>query len=377
MRIVHLSDLHLGKRVNEFSMLEDQEYILSKILGVIDAERPQAVILAGDIYDRPVPGAEAVRLFDDFLYALSRRGADVFAISGNHDSPERIAFGSRLMDGAGVHLSPVYGGAVSPIELADEFGPVRFYLLPFIRPADVRRFFPDAQIENYTDALRTAVEQMGIDPAARNVLVTHQFVTGAARCESEDAVGGLDGVDAAAFDGFDYVALGHLHGAQSVARPELRYCGTPLKYSFSEKDHVKSVTVVDLGAKGDVAVRTVPLIPRRDLREIRGSYEELTLRANYEGTATDDYLHIILTDEQDVPDAAARLRSVYPNLMKLDYDNARTRGDARLARLEAVAHKTGPELFAEFYEVQNGQAMSGEQRAFAQRLFERIEEGEQ
>ena len=357
MRIVHLSDLHLGKRVNEFSMLEDQEYILSKILGVIDAERPRAVILAGDIYDRPVPGAEAVRLFDDFLYALSRRGADVFVISGNHDSPERIAFGSRLMDGAGVHLSPVYGGTVSPIELADEFGPVRFYLLPFIRPADVRRFFPDAQIENYTDALRTAVEQMGIDSAARNVLVTHQFVTGAARCESEDAVGGLDGVDAATFDGFDYVALGHLHGAQSVARPELRYCGTPLKYSFSEKDHVKSVTVVDLGEKGEVAVRTVPLVPRRDLREIRGSYEELTLRANYEGTATGDYLHIILTDEQDVPDAAARLRSVY--------------------RLEAVAHRSGPELFAEFYEVQNGQAMSDEQRAFAQRLFERIEEGEQ
>ena len=370
MRFFHLSDLHLGKRVNEFPMLEDQEYILSQIMDIIDERQPRAVIIAGDVYDKSAPGADAVRLFDDFLYNLARREVDVFVISGNHDSPERIAFGARLMDRSGVHLSPVYDGRVSPVTLEDEHGPVRFFLLPFLKPANVRRFFPDAQIESYTDALRAAVAQMEIDPAERNVLVTHQFVTGAARCDSEDLfAGGLDNVDAAAFDGFDYVALGHLHGAQSVGRPTLRYCGTPLKYSFSEKDQLKSVTQIELREKGSVEVETVPLVPRRDLRELRGSYEELTLKANYEGTAVDDYLRIVLTDERDVPDAAARLRSVYPNLMKLDYDNARTRGAGRLRAAE------GSELFAEFYAQQNNQPMSEEQRRFCEALFQELGEG--
>ena len=376
MRFFHLSDLHLGKRVNEFSMLEDQEYILSQIMDIIDERQPRAVIVAGDVYDKSAPGADAVRLFDDFLYNLARRKVDVFVISGNHDSPERIAFGARLMDRSGVHLSPVYDGRVSPVTLEDEHGPVRFFLLPFLKPANVRRFFPDAQIESYTDALRVAIAQMEIDPAERNVLVTHQFVTGAARCDSEDLfAGGLDNVDAAVFDDFDYVALGHLHGAQSIGRPTLRYCGTPLKYSFSEKDQLKSVTQVELCEKGCVEVETVPLVPRRDLRELRDSYEELTLKANYEGTAVDDYLRIVLTDEQDVPDAAARLRSVYPNLMKLDYDNARTRGVGRLRAAEGSERKSGPELFAEFYAQQNNQPMSEEQRRFCEALFQELGEG--
>jgi exonuclease SbcD len=375
MRIIHLSDLHLGKRVNEFSMLEDQEYILKEIIQIIDRERPAAVIIAGDVYDRAVPPAEAVRLFDDFLFSLHRRQLQVFVISGNHDSAERIAFGSRLMDRSGIHLSPVYDGTVAPIALEDEYGRVCFHMLPFLKPAHVRRFYEEETIESYTDAMAAAIVHMTIDPAERNVLITHQFVTGAVRCESEDlSVGGTDNVDAAVFEPFDYVALGHLHGPQQAGRPTIRYCGTPLKYSFSEKGHVKSVTVLDLAEKGHAEIRTVPLTPRRDLREIRGTYEELTLRKNYEGTATGDYLHVILTDEEDVPDAVARLRTVYPNLMKLSYDNTRTRSVAQIDGAEAVERKTEIELFAEFYEAQNGRPMEEQQLRFSEELFEKIRE---
>ena len=334
MKLIHLSDLHLGKRVNEFSMLEDQEYILRKILAVMDDEQPDAVLIAGDVYDKSVPSAEAMLLFEEFLYSLVKRKLQVFVISGNHDSPERLSFASKLIDASGVHLSPVYDGAVAPMTLTDQFGPVNIYMLPFLKPAHVRRFFPDEEIASYTDALRLAVGKMAIDTRQRNVLVTHQFVTGAERSDSEDiSVGGSDNVDAAVFDGFDYVALGHIHAPQCIGgNNRVRYCGTPLKYSFSEAKHVKSVSVVTLGAKGDTEVRTVPIVPRHDLRELRGSYMELTARANYEGTAVDDYLHITLTDEEDIPDVIGKLRVIYPNLMKLDYDNARTRGTTPLRR---------------------------------------------
>ena len=278
-----------------------------------------------------MPSAEAVALLDDFLVRLSRRELQVFVISGNHDSPERMAFGGRLMAGSGVHLAPVYGGRVAPITLTDGYGPVNLYLLPFLKPAHVRPCFPHREIATYTDALAAAIEAMEVDPAGRNVLVTHQFVTGAARCDSEEvSVGGSDNVDVSVFDPFDYVALGHIHGPQRVGRDTVRYCGTPLKYSFSEAGQQKSVTVVELGAKGDVAVRTVPLTPLRDMAELRGTYETLTFRGFYEGTGyPGDYVHITLTDEEDIPDAVSRLRVIYPNLMKLDYDNARTRAGNR------------------------------------------------
>ena len=373
MKIVHLSDLHLGKRVNEFSMLEDQAYILAEILNVIDRVRPQAVIVAGDVYDKPVPSAEAVELFDDFLWKLARRKVRVFIISGNHDSPERIAFASRLIDHSGIHLSPVYSGQVTPITLQDQYGPVHFYMLPFVKPAHVRRYFEDAEINSYTDAVKTAVDAMGMDKTRRNVLVTHQFVTGATRSESEDvSVGGADNVDASVFDGIDYVALGHIHGPQSIGEPRIRYCGTPLKYSFSEATHIKSVTVATLREKGDLSVETVPLTPRRDMREIRGFYNDLVTRANYEGTATDDYLHIVLTDEEDIPDVISRLRVIYPNLMKIDYDNRRTRAGNRIDGADAPENRTPLELLSEFYELQNGQPMSEEQTRYAQELIEKI-----
>ena len=373
MKLIHLSDLHLGKRVNEFSMLEDQKYILTRCINIMDEERPDAVILAGDIYDKSVPSAEAVLLFDDFLVRLAKRGLQVFVISGNHDSPERIAFASRLLDAGGVHLSPVYSGKIEPIPLRDAFGTVNFFLLPFLKPAHVRRFFPEEEISSYTDAVRAAIGNMELNPQERNVLVTHQFVTGAVRSESEEStVGGADNVDACVFEAFDYVALGHIHGPQNIDSEKIRYCGTPLKYSFSEARHEKSVTVVELEEKGSLRVRTVPLVPRRDLREIRGSYMEVTARENYAGTNTDDYLHITLTDEEDIPDAVGKLRAIYPNLMKLDYDNLRTRTQTVIDGAEDVERKSPLELFGELYEEQNGAAMSEEPKKFSAELMERI-----
>ena len=373
MKFIHLSDLHLGKRIYDFNLTEDQKYILEEILKVIDTENPDAVLIAGDIYDKSVPSTEAVELLDEFLYQLSGRDLQVFLISGNHDSPERLAFASRLIARTGIRLSPVYNGAVEPIVLTDEFGPVNVYLLPFVKPVHVRRFFPDATIESYNDALRTAVEALDIDRSERNILVTHQFVTGAIRSDSEEiSVGGTDNVDAAVFDGFDYVALGHIHGPQNISSERIRYCGTPLKYSFSEAKHQKSVTVIDIADKESILVRTVPLHPLRDMREIEGTYEELTYRPNYEGTKTDDYIHITLTDEEDIPDAIGKLRLIYPNLMSLDYNNSRTRSAGMLSDLEELQNKSPLVLFEEFYEQQNGRPMSEQQENFVRKIMENI-----
>ncbi len=376
MKLIHLSDLHIGKRVNEVSMLEDQNYILLQILQIIDSEKPDAVLIAGDVYDKSVPSAEAVTLLDDFLCRLAKRKMPTLIISGNHDSPERLAFGNRLMELGGIHISPVYDGKVQSITLTDDHGEVHFWLLPFIKPAHVKRFYPDAGIESYTDACRVAVEQMGIDTAKRNVLLTHQFVTGAATCESEEiSVGGSDNVDASVFADFDYVALGHIHGPQNIGSNRIRYCGTPLKYSFSEADHHKSVTVVKLGAKGELELELIPLMPEHDLRQIRGTFSQVTEKSFYEGTPTKDYLHIILTDEDDVPEAIGKLRQIYPNLMKLSYVNTRTRTNQIIEGAADVQNKTPLQLFEELYEIQNNQPMSDEQRRFVQELIESIQEG--
>lgn len=373
MKLIHLSDLHIGKRVNEVSMIEDQEYILLQILQIIDEEKADAVLIAGDVYDKSVPSAEAVTLFDDFLCSLAERNLPVLIISGNHDSPERLAFGGRLLQAGGIYISPVYDGNILPITLADEDGDVDFWLLPFIKPAHVKRFYPDEGIETYTDACRVATQKMAIDPRKRNVLLTHQFVTGASTCESEEiSVGGSDNVDASVFANFDYVALGHIHGPQNIGSNRIRYCGTPLKYSFSECNHHKSVTVVHLGAKGALELHLRPLIPRHDLRQIRGAFAEITEKVFYEATATDDYLHIILTDEEDVPEAIGKLRIIYPNLMKLSYDNARTRTDQIIDGAENVQRKSPLELFSELYQLQNNQSMSQQQCSFVQELIDPI-----
>ena len=372
MKFLHLSDLHLGKRVNEFPMLADQKAILAQILKIADDERPNAVLIAGDVYDKSVPPVEAVELFDDFLVKLAARKLPVYVIGGNHDSPERLAFCNRLIDASGIHISPAYGGEVRPLSLADGYGKVNIYMLPFVKPANVRRYFPEEQIESYTDAVRVAISKMQVNAAERNLLVTHQFVTGAARCDSEEiSVGGADNVDLSVFDAFDYVALGHIHGAQNIS-PRVRYCGTPLKYSFSEAKQQKSVTVAELKEKGTLEIRTVPLTPERDMHEIRGTYEEIASKNFYENTTyRSDYMHVTLTDETDVPDAMAKLRVIYRNLMTLSYDNTRTRARTELGAAAETEKKTPLDLFAEFYEKQNGAPMDEEQRAFVRELIEK------
>ena len=379
MKLIHLSDIHLGKRVNEFSMLEDQAHILKKILAVVDEEKPNGVLIAGDVYDKSVPSTEAVQLFDDFLVRLAERKLPVFIISGNHDSPERLSFANRLIDAVGIHLAPVYNGVVEPITLSDEYGPVNVYMLPFIKPAHVRGFFPDTEITSYSDAVAAAIGRMNIDKTQRNVLITHQFVTGAQRSDSEElSVGGTDNIGAEVFCDFDYVALGHIHGPQNMDSGRIRYCGSPLKYSFSEAAQQKSVTVAELKEKGTLEIHTVPLIPRRDMVELKGSYQQLTLRESYENTTyQEDYTHITLTDEEDIPDAVAKLRAVYHNLMKLDYDNTRTRHSAAISGAENVETRSPIDLFAEFYELQNGLPMSAEQTEFVASLIEKIWEGEE
>ena len=365
MKLMHLSDLHLGKLVNGFSMLEDQKYILAQILDMARAEKPGGVLIAGDVYDKRVPAAEAVGVLDSFLTDLAQI-APVFLISGNHDSAERLAFGGRLMRLAGVHVSPVYDGTVRTVELADEFGPVRVHLLPFLKPVQVRRFFPDVEITNYTDAVRTALSAIDREDGARDVLVTHQLVTGAQLCDSEElSIGGSENVDPEVFEGFDYVALGHLHGPQHSGADHIRYCGTPLKYSFSEEKHHKSVTFVTLGEKGSVEITTRPLKPLRDLKTIRGTYQELMARSYYQNTdLPESYLHIVLTDEEDVPEALGRMRQVYPYIMKLTYDNTRTREHQNPLDRQVDTRKTPLELFRQLYEAQNNQPMTVQQDEF-------------
>ena len=376
MKLIHLGDLHIGKRVNEFSMLEDQEFILARILSVIEDEQPDGVLLAGDIYDKTVPSAEAVALFDRFLVRLARLGPAVFMISGNHDSPERIAFGGRLMEQSRVYVSPIFDGHIKSVLLKEGTRQARIYLLPFVKPAQVRHYL-DESVTDYNQAMEACIREMKVNPEEINILVAHQFVTGAIRCESEElSVGGTDNVDFEVFEPFDYVALGHLHGPQQVGRETIRYAGSPLKYSFSERNQVKSVTVVEIEGKGRIGVRQVPLIPRHDLREIRGTYADLTMRDNYAGTNVEDYLRVILTDENEVMDALAKLRIIYPNIMRLEYDNTRTRTNSVLLADEAVQEKSRLELLDELYEIQNGVPLSEAQRKYAEDVFELIREGE-
>lgn len=417
MKLLHISDLHIGKRVNEFSMIEDQKYILRQILTIADDQQADGVMIAGDIYDKPVPSAEAVQVFDWFLTELADRGKKVYAVSGNHDSAERIAFGAQLMRGRGVYVSPVYRGETVKYTLTDAYGELHLYLLPFIKPAVVRHALEemadtefvaandrtegvadtdsvttDDRIEgmadtngkektskvlpeSYHDAVKTAIELMNVDTSKRNILIAHQFVTGAGRCESEEvSVGGLDNVESEVFDAFDYVALGHIHSPQSIRRETLRYCGTPLKYSFSEADQEKSVTVVEFAEKGNIKLSTVPLVPLRDMRRIRGTYLEVTARTFYQNFNKEDYVQVTLTDEEDIPDGLQKLRIIYPNLMRLEYDNSRTKQSQIIERAEDIEQKSEQELFAEFYELQNNQPMNEEQAAFVAQLIAECKE---
>ncbi len=373
MKFFHLSDLHLGKRVNEFSMLEDQWDILQKIIVLAKENKPDAVLIAGDVYDKSMPIVEAVQLLDRFLVWLNELGIAVFIVSGNHDNAERVAFGAELLKNSSVHIVQSYNGKIAPVTLSDGYGDINIWMLPYLKPSLVRRHFPDMNVVTYSDAISAALSNANLDASARNVLIAHQFVTGAVTSESEEiSVGGSENVDGSVFDGFDYVALGHIHRPQQIGRETLRYSGTPLKYSFSEASHTKSVTVVDMNGKGEITITELPLVPLRDMREVRGTYNEIMNRNSYRGTNTEDYIHIVLTDEHDEPDAVAKLRNVYPNLMRLEYDNRRTQVASSLETVSSTEKKMPSQLFGELFEMQNGQPMSEEQSKYVTNLFNEI-----
>ncbi len=391
MKFLHTADLHIGKSVCEHSMLDEQRHILASILEAVRGEKPDALLVAGDVYDKSVPSAEAVAVLDDFLVRLSEIGTKVFVLSGNHDSAERIAFGGRLMENRGVHMSSVYSGEFAPVTLQDEFGEVDVWMLPFVRPATVRACLGSDeerdQVTDYTSAMRMAIAQMHFTPGRRNVLLAHQFVTGAERSDSEENVGGLDNVDASVFDGFDYVALGHIHKPQNVAKDtagnaRVRYSGTPLKYSLSEAGHKKSLTLVELAGKSadglaGIEVREVPLTPKHDVREIKGTFAELVSpefqrRQLAEGLELDDFVYVKLTDENDVPDAVLKLRGIYPNLMMLDYDNERTRNQHITVGDGKVEQKTPMELFGEFFSDMTKRELNEEESEFVQGIIDGI-----
>jgi len=377
MKFMHLSDLHIGKSVNGFSMIEEQKHAFRQMIGYVDTENPDAVVIAGDVYDRAIPGVEAVRVFDDFLTELACNNVAVMLISGNHDSPERINYASRLLTDKRLYIHSAFDGKPGKVALSDEFGTVNFWLLPFIKPVAVRALQSDTEIESYDDAVAAALDASDIDYTARNVLVSHQFYTKtgitAVRSESElTPVGGLDAVDAGLIERFDYVALGHLHGSQSVGSENIRYCGSPVKYSFSEWLHEKTVTIVELGKKGELAVSTRPIVPIHDMREIKGELDVLMSGEVINLADAEDYIRAILTDEDEIIDAVGKLRSVYPNLMSLVFENSKTGIDvgAVSADIETVENLSPYDLFCEFFLEMQGSAMSPEQDAIVRELLE-------
>lgn len=388
MKIFHLADLHIGKSVNGFSMLDDQRHILKQIIDETDREEPDVIIIAGDIYDRSVPGEEAVRLFEYLIDELHRRRKQVMIVSGNHDSSQRLSFGSNILWSEGVHVSPPLDkdrgdeNIIKSASLHDEFGCVKFHLLPFVKPQDVKYVYKDREINTYTDAVRVLIRGMNIDRSERNVLICHQFITDAERSESEvQPIGTLDNVDASVFEGFDYVALGHLHKPQNVGGNErIRYAGSPLKYSFSEVKPAKSITVAELGDKNSsqpLKVRTLPLKPLHDMREIRGSLHEILGNADMEAESVrEDYVRVILTSETEERNCFNRLRHKYPNIMELRYDNSRTRTESRLSASGHVNEQNPVDIFEDLFEKQNGRKMYAEQHRYVTDLFDEIIAGE-
>lgn len=378
MKFIHLSDLHIGKRLNGFSFIEDQRYILSRTADIAAEQKADGIIIAGDVYDRNVPSSEAVELLDEFLTKLCNMNIPVYIISGNHDSAERLSFGCDIMSRAGIYISKTYNGSLDKITAEDRYGRVNIYLMPFVKPASVRCFFPDDDTDSCDSAIRTVLAHTEIDRRERNLLVCHQFITGAQVSGDEEInVGTLDNIDVSAFDKFDYVALGHIHRPQYISRETVRYCGTPLKYSLSESPQNKSVTVAELCEKGSVKISTIPLKPLRELRKIRGTYAELTARESYAGTDTDDYIYAVLTDENDIPNVQDKLREIYPNLMNVEYDNTRTRKIMDIHADEHSHERSPLELFSQLYYLQNNAELSDVQRDFMSSLIEKIWEDKQ
>ena len=369
MKFVHISDLHIGKRLSELSLVEDQRYILDRIVDIVKEECPDGILIAGDVYDNSAPSSESVRMLDDFLTALSETGSQIFMISGNHDSPEKIGYGSALFRRNGIYINGRFDGPIDPIRLEDNGQQTaEVYLIPFVRPFVVKRRFPDAVIEDYTDAVRTILENSPSMGADYKVAVAHQFVTSThgdpETCESEDPrIGDLDSMDASVFDTFDYVALGHLHTPQSVSRKEVRYCGSPLKYSASEADHPKSVTVIRLGEETEV--REVPLVPLRDVRKVKGRLEDILEAAKGESNR-DDFIYAELTDEP--VDAMGRMRQMYPNTVHIKL--IRPESGRTMPQIDDIKSMDPMEVFEEMYNASNPEPMTDEQKRIVRGLMD-------
>ncbi|MDY6029707.1 MAG: exonuclease SbcCD subunit D [Acidaminococcaceae bacterium] len=373
MRALHISDLHLGKRLLEFSLIEDQKYILNQLLELVEEEKIDVVLLAGDVFDKSVPSEEAVNLFDDFLTSLAAASIEVCIISGNHDSAERLGFGKKLLRKNNIYLASVYDGNPCRVIVKDDYGTVNIFLLPFVKPSYVRRYVPEdvrEAIVTYQDAVQYAVKSMQVDVSQRNIIVAHQFVTGAATCDSEEHIlGGLDNVDAGVFADFDYVALGHIHSPQNLAGGKIRYCGTLLKYSVSEISQSKSATIIELRSKGNMEIYQRELKPLRDLRKIKGRYEQLI---KMERTCSDDYVYVELTDEEEQLNAVNTLRRFYPRLLRVAYEKKSRRYEAKDTFFRDVSVTAPLELFREFYTAQHdGAAMSEAEADFVRQLLER------
>lgn len=379
MRGIHLSDLHLGKRLKEFSLLEEQEDVLKQVVAYCEQRKGSAaeidfVIIAGDIFDKGVPPVEALNLFNNFLSSLEKLGVEVFALGGNHDNGERLGFLSEFLKIHHINLVTQYGGRLEAIPLVKGQERVNFYMLPFIKPLDVRRFLPEAEraaIVSYHDAVKYAVSKAELNLEEVNILIAHQFITGAERCDSEEvAVGGLDNVSAEALEAFDYVALGHIHGPQYIKNhPKMRYCGTPLKYSFSECHQEKSMTLIDI-ADGQVKLSTEPFKPLHDLYELRGTFADFMSSA-FVNKYGEHYVHITLTDEDEIVNVLNDMRKCYQRLCYLTYDNSRT----KTYEVGSVDVEQSPlELISSFFGKRSGHELSQEQKSFIATLLEDMQE---
>ena len=361
MKFLHLADLHLGKILQEQSLIEDQEYMLNQIIEIIKRENIEAVLISGDVYDRSVPPAEAVNLLDCFLKTLIKElKIKVFMIAGNHDSKDRLAFGSKIFEDEGLYIESKYNGDLRKVELQDEYGKLNIYMLPFVKPIEVKQFFEDDLENNYNTAINKIISKEKINVKERNIILVHQFVTAGmvepVRTESEVlSLGGIENVDVSNFNDFDYVAIGHVHRPQKIGRDTARYAGTILKYSFSEINHNKTVPIIEIKEKGDININLVQLNPLRDMREIKGPIEELIKQENYECGNTNDYIKAVITNEEPVYDAIGQIRRIYPNTLKLEIRNSKTISNVeeQNINLENVKKKTELELFADFYKAQN------------------------
>ena len=371
MRFLHIADLHLGKQMNDLSLLPDQEYILEQIVSIAQNKQADAVLIAGDVYQRSSPQAEAMALFDSFVSRLVSLGKRVFVISGNHDSALRVSYLASLIKSSGVYVTEKFEGTLQQIELRDEYGPLTVHLLPFLKPAHVKRWLPGEKIATYQEAVEAVLRQSAMDSSRRNVLLCHQFITGSETSDSEEkAVGGLDNIDASVFGAFDYVALGHIHKPQRVLRDTLRYAGSPLKYSFSEANHNKSVAIVDVMEKGDITVRTEPLYPLHDVRMIEGMLDDL-MNMPY----SEDYLWVTVHDELPPPDARVTLSVNFPNMMKYSIVNSRTKQDIDVLATQNMENKSITELFSDFYRLQNNdQAPSEAHQKVLDKVLKELEE---